>query len=178
MENQNTPEYLTKCLERLVENLRHVQHAPGIQMTALEGSAISADATAAAAEEAEDPDVRDGEAAADARVVKDNEVDDEGDTSGGHRDNQTFNSNDPEGPAAAAAEPAAGSMDVEGSADKGGAAEAEAPNGGAGESEAAGMEEDAAAPAETASADAPDAAPEAAAPSGDADGAAPAPMET
>jgi len=104
MDNQNTPEYLQKCLERLIENLRHVQHAPGIQSTTLESAAISAEATAAAAEAAEDPDVKESEAQADARIVKDNEIDDENAASG-DRDISTSNSKDPEskGPAAVVA---------------------------------------------------------------------------
>jgi hypothetical protein len=32
MDNQNTPEYLSKCREVIIENLRHVEGAPGVQM--------------------------------------------------------------------------------------------------------------------------------------------------
>lgn len=32
MANQNTREYLDKCRERIIENLRHVQFAPSVQM--------------------------------------------------------------------------------------------------------------------------------------------------
>jgi hypothetical protein len=72
MDNQNTPEYLQKCMERIIENLRHVQHAPGQQATTLERSAISADKEAAARDAAEDASADKGETedAAAARVVK------------------------------------------------------------------------------------------------------------
>lgn len=35
MDNQNTPEYLAKCRETIIENLRHVEGAPGVQMSGL-----------------------------------------------------------------------------------------------------------------------------------------------
>ena len=59
-------------MEHLIENLRHVQHAPGQQATTMEKPAISAEKEAAARDAAEDANADKGESADSmaARVVK------------------------------------------------------------------------------------------------------------
>jgi len=88
MDNLNTPEYLQKCLEQLIENLRHIQHAPSVDSTPLLKSG-DAGASAAAAEAVENnPDVRKSEAEMDKRVANENEMDDS-DDEGDRKDEST-----------------------------------------------------------------------------------------
>jgi len=88
MDNLNTPEYLQKCLEQLIENLRHMQHAPSVDSTPLLKSG-DADASAAAAEVVENnPDVRKTTAEMDKRVANENDMDDS-DDEGDRKDEST-----------------------------------------------------------------------------------------
>jgi len=132
MDNLNTPDYLQKCLEQLVENLRHVKQAPGQASGELADAADSGEAARAAADEA-DPDVRKSEADMDKKVASQNEMDDSDDEDGDRRDESTSKdapaAGAATGEAKAAEEPAAkaeGGMDVDGAAAAGPAADAAA----------------------------------------------------
>ena len=106
MDNLNTPDYLQKCLEQLVENLRHVKQAPGGGASGeLANSATAAadEAAAAAADEA-DPDVRKSEADMDKKVASQNEMDDSDDEDGDRKDESTSKDDAPAAAAAAGGE--------------------------------------------------------------------------
>jgi histone deacetylase 1/2 len=129
MDNLNTPEYLQKCLENLIENLRHVKNAPGQQASALLDTATDADGAAAAEDEA-DPDVRKSEAAQDKKVANANEMDDSDDEDGDRKDEHTSKDDAPvpaaaatDAPAEDAAKPAEDVADAGGAPAEAGAAE-------------------------------------------------------
>lgn len=106
MDNLNTPDYLQKCLEQLVENLRHVKQAPGGGASGeLANSATAAadEAAAAAADEA-DPDVRKSEADMDKKVASQNEMDDSDDEDGDRKDESTSKDDAPAAAVAAGGE--------------------------------------------------------------------------
>jgi histone deacetylase 1/2 len=56
MPNQNTPEYLEKLLERVTENLRHVQFAPNVQMHAVPGDMFTGEASDSDERDSDDAD--------------------------------------------------------------------------------------------------------------------------
>jgi histone deacetylase 1/2 len=51
MVNLNTPEYLEKCKQRIIENLRHCQFAPSVQMQDVPADMFNSDGEAEADEE-------------------------------------------------------------------------------------------------------------------------------
>ncbi|KAI9152552.1 histone deacetylase [Blastocladiella emersonii ATCC 22665] len=73
MENLNSTEYLDKIKARIFDNLRHLQHAPSVQMQPVPYDPDAEDPAKIAAEN-QDPDVRVGEAMRDAIRVNDAEL--------------------------------------------------------------------------------------------------------
>eukprot|EP00048_Salpingoeca_helianthica_P022193 m.16932 g.16932 ORF g.16932 m.16932 type:complete len:483 (-) comp7000_c0_seq1:113-1561(-) len=98
MDNQNTPEYLSKCRETIIENLRHVEGAPGVQMQPLIDTGNMSD------EEEDNPDERVSQRAADRKIACEEELSDSDDESGGRRNAQSHREvlDAAAGPAAAA----------------------------------------------------------------------------
>lgn len=58
MENQNSPRYLEKCKQQLLEMLRELPHSPSVAIHQLPHEANREEMTAARADAAENPDVR------------------------------------------------------------------------------------------------------------------------
>lgn len=124
MENMNSQEYLAKCLETLVENLRGIPR-PGIQ------SAEMVDAADAGTQKEEgNPDERSSQAERDERVSKPEELDESDDETDDRKEERSYKTEakagdasaaKPEGAAAAVAAPA-----KEGAADEATPMEAEA----------------------------------------------------
>ncbi|KAJ3360477.1 histone deacetylase [Allomyces javanicus] len=76
MDNFNTPQYLNNVKARIYENLRHLQHAPSVQMQPVPYDADREDPARAAADSA-DPDVRVPQAVRDEMRVHDQEMADD-----------------------------------------------------------------------------------------------------
>eukprot|EP01132_Coremiostelium_polycephalum_P010950 gene10950-13414_t len=72
MENQNSKDYIEKIRVQIIENLRHLNHAPGIQHTEIPPDAFNYSED----EEDEDPDVRISEADRDKRIQHQAELSD------------------------------------------------------------------------------------------------------
>jgi histone deacetylase 1/2 len=78
MENQNSRDYLDKCKIKILENLRHLQQAPGVAQHEIPPDAIDFSDDS----DDEDPDVRLSQRALDRRVQPENELSDSEDEDG------------------------------------------------------------------------------------------------
>lgn len=83
MDNQNTPEYLNKCREIIIENLRHVESVPSVQMQALVETGDVSDG------EEDNPDKRVSQRDADRKIACEEELSDSDDETGGRRNVQS-----------------------------------------------------------------------------------------
>lgn len=87
MENMNTPEYLHKCREQLIENLRHIEGAPSVQMQPLVDLAGGEEED----EDKDDPDDRNPQRLTDKRIQCDEDLS-ESDGEDGRRNEQSYKS--------------------------------------------------------------------------------------
>uniref|UniRef100_A0A6P7G3M8 Histone deacetylase n=1 Tax=Diabrotica virgifera virgifera TaxID=50390 RepID=A0A6P7G3M8_DIAVI len=88
MANQNTPEYLEKIKTRLLENLRTLPHAPGVQVQTIPEDAITEESDD---EDEVDKDERLPQKDLDKRIVPDNEFSDsEDEGEGDRRDSRSY----------------------------------------------------------------------------------------
>jgi len=82
MENRNSTEYLESCKVTLLENLRHLEPVPSVQISAMPPLATFPDIN----EDKFDPDVRGNQYERDRRIVDENELSDSDDEGDNRRD--------------------------------------------------------------------------------------------